>query len=169
MKKKRRVIGTGISLIVLIFVIVSLVTFAALAMTSAQADYKLSKKLADRTTDYNKACKQSNQILEQIDACLASWYEEAANENEYYGKLSERLELGDTASVEIDESRITWENPVGEEQILCTVIMAQYPDGEGEPFYEMLECKVISDSSWEKEDRIPVLNKDELPNYREKE
>ena len=50
--KKRSGSSIGASSLLVIVVVVSLVCFAALSITSASADLRLSQKLAERTSTY---------------------------------------------------------------------------------------------------------------------
>jgi len=62
---KKRISGTniGASSILIIVIILSLVSFAGLSLASANADYKLCRKLADRTTDYYAATSKAYEEL----------------------------------------------------------------------------------------------------------
>ena len=54
MKKKTRIgLNIGTSSILLVFVLLCMVTFAVLSFVSANADYKLSRSLGDRTAAYS--------------------------------------------------------------------------------------------------------------------
>lgn len=68
MNKKSYGINIGFSSILVIFVILCLVSFATLSVVSANADYKLSAKLADRTTAYYTACNKAYEQLATIEA-----------------------------------------------------------------------------------------------------
>ena len=68
MNKKSYGINIGFSFILVIFVILCLVSFATLSVVSANADYKLSTKLADRTTAYYTACNKAYEQLATIEA-----------------------------------------------------------------------------------------------------
>ena len=68
---KRSFSNFGFSTILIAFVMICIVTFSALALMTANSDYKLSKKVADRTSRYYLAEKEANQRLLQIDMLLA--------------------------------------------------------------------------------------------------
>lgn len=71
-ERDRGVINIGTTSLVLIFAVLALVTFALLSYSSADAQWKLAQKLADRTTAYYEAeAKAAEQLLE-LDAVLAS-------------------------------------------------------------------------------------------------
>lgn len=64
---------SGISLMILIFLSLCLITFSLLSLSSATADKTLSQKAADRTTEYYSAVNSANDILSKIDAALAQY------------------------------------------------------------------------------------------------
>ena len=51
-KKKHFSMNVGISWILVIFILLCLVTFGVLSMVSANSDYQMSKKTADRVTAF---------------------------------------------------------------------------------------------------------------------
>lgn len=67
---KRKNFGAGASSILLIFVVLSLVTFGILSYTTARSDYRLAQKLADSTTAYYTACNQAEQELSLLNRNL---------------------------------------------------------------------------------------------------
>ncbi|MCC8045126.1 MAG: hypothetical protein LIP12_06460 [Clostridiales bacterium] len=72
----------GISLMLLIFLSLCLITFSVLSLSGANADEKLSQKSADRTTEYYAAVTEANEILSEIDAWLADAFLEAQDSEE---------------------------------------------------------------------------------------
>ena len=86
MRNKRKSYGVNIgsSSILLIFVILCLVSFAVLSIVSAQTDYKLSCKLAERTTKYYEANNEVESYLRDLQASLEKIYEDSATAEEYF-------------------------------------------------------------------------------------
>lgn len=72
----------GISLMLLIFLSLCLITFSVLSLSGANADEKLSQKSADRTTEYYAAVTRANEVLSEIDARLADAFLEAQDSEE---------------------------------------------------------------------------------------
>lgn len=62
-KKHAAVVNIGTASMIVILIGLSFAVLAALAISSAQNDYRLSKKLAEHTTEYYNA---SNQAVEQM-------------------------------------------------------------------------------------------------------
>lgn len=113
-RSRRSFISTGAVSFVLIFVMLSLLTFAVLSLVSAQADLRLSQKSADRTTDYYAAENAASDILAGLlrasvegDAALADY---AAREN-----------------VTLTDDRAAYTVPLGQDQDLAVEVAL---DGE---------------------------------------
>lgn len=93
---KNKIAGTniGASSILIIVIILSLVSFAGLSLASANADYKLCSKLAERTKDYYMA---TSKAYEQ----LASEYENGLKEKEN-GKSVINIPLNDVQELQVE-------------------------------------------------------------------
>ncbi|MCD7834836.1 MAG: hypothetical protein LUH00_12750 [Lachnospiraceae bacterium] len=93
----------GISLMLLIFLSLCLITFSLLSLSGATADENLSQKAADRTTVYYEAVTSANEILAEIDTQLAAALKEsadAANPEEVY--------LAACAEITVPGTELTW-------------------------------------------------------------
>ncbi len=86
MNKRRSLefkIHSGTASILLIFIILCLVSFSLLSVSSANADMKLSRKLADRSTSYYGAVAQAEKFIADTDSRLIKIYERSENEKEF--------------------------------------------------------------------------------------
>ena len=66
MNKDRRqapFVNVGSSLLLVIFLLLCLITFATLSFSSAQSDESFSQRIAQRKTDYYEACNQAERLL----------------------------------------------------------------------------------------------------------
>lgn len=89
MNKKNNVFSHfGFSTILVIFIMLCMATFATLSLLSANSDYKLSKKAADKTTGYYKADTIARNYLYNADMYLAQTDTKAYSENEYFQQMS---------------------------------------------------------------------------------
>ena len=89
-KKKSFHIGTGITSLLMIFVVLCLTTFGILSFTSANAEVALTKKNSDYVEAYYKAYSTGSVILADIDKAI---YEVDAKSdvNLYYQKVEEAI------------------------------------------------------------------------------
>ncbi len=143
MRKKTRSYGVNIgsSSILLIFVILCLVSFAVLSIVSAQTDYKLSCKLAERTTKYYEANNQVESYLQDLESSLAKIYEDSASAEEYFA-----LAGHDT----------TFSIPLSEQQMLNVRLTILYPE-DGNGYYEINTWQVETQDTLELDDTLPVF------------
>lgn len=122
-------INIGSSSILLIFVILCLIAFSALAIVSANADAKLSSKVAERTTAYYEAHNQAEINIAHIDATLANVYKQAASEEEYFSTVGH------------EKSYLI---PISDLQSLSVTLNILYPTQENDVYYEITSWKVIN-------------------------
>ena len=70
-QKKKPIIGIGTTSIVLIFVMLCMLTFSVLSLATAQADLRLSRKSAERTTAYYDAEKYDVALADEQILCVS--------------------------------------------------------------------------------------------------
>lgn len=73
-RKEQPMIGAGASSVLMIFVVLCLVVFAVLSLSGADADLRLSRKFAERTTAYYQAENRANDRVKEIDGNLQESY-----------------------------------------------------------------------------------------------
>ena len=120
--------GVGSASILVIFVILCLVSFATLSIVSANADFKLSQKVLDRTTAYYEASNQVEATLAQLDDTLSSVYDTAASEEDYF---------------QIVGHHKSFMIPLSELQSLEVIISIEYPQSFENTFYSIKSWQVI--------------------------
>ncbi len=134
--------GIGSSSILVIFVILCLVSFAALSIVSANADYKLSKKVLERTTAYFQASNQAETMLAQLDFTLMSIYENSSSEEEYFEQA------GHSKSFSL---------PVSDLQSLEISVTIEYPLADGDSFYRLTSWQVVTTGELEYNGTLNVI------------
>ncbi len=137
MSKKREFrVNVGTSSILLIFVVLCLVAFATLSIVSAGADYKLSRKVADRTAAYYEAANQAEKYIASIDKTLQGIYSTAESEEAYF------------ATVGHSKSYLV---PISDLQSLSIKLDILYPTADDAPFYHITCWQVITTGELEYE------------------
>lgn len=66
--RRQKGINVGSASILLIFTVLSLVSFATLTLVNSKADYNLSQNLAERQRAYYSACHQGNAFIAAINS-----------------------------------------------------------------------------------------------------
>lgn len=147
--KKRYGLNIGTSSILIIIVILCLVCFSGLSITSANADYRLSKRLADRTTAYYDACNQAQSSLCMISEALEDLYQESSSEEDYENKIKRSL-----------QDLFIFSYPINENQILQVSVSPLYPDTAEGDFIEITGWQVINLTTPELDNSLPVFGSD---------
>jgi len=138
----------GFSTILLIFVSLCILTFGVLAIVTANADLKLSKKVAEKSKGYHQAEETSYEYLTQVEEILHQAYDTKTGAD-YDREVSEalgQLEFGFLA--ESDESSGTiiygWEVSITDNQLLSVSLeILPYEQLDGEQLYTLLSwCDV---------------------------
>ena len=94
MKKRRhRSASIGSASILLIFTVLSLISFATLTLVNSKADYNLTNNLADRQTAYYSACHKGNAFI----AAVNSGYREENSSEE----IKKSIPITDNQSLDI--------------------------------------------------------------------
>ncbi len=134
-KQQAPVIHIGASSLLVVFLVLCLVIFAGLSLTSAQNDAYYSQRAAQRRTAYYTACNQAEGILEEIDSRLEAEGPEAdlsdLGVTAEDGLLRFSVPLNDTQAIAV-EMELTADGPHYYE-IRAYRIVTTVSQGEGEP------------------------------------
>lgn len=123
----------GASSVLLIFMVISLVSFATLSMVNSSADNRLTQKLEEKNTAYYKAVHEANAYLAATDNMLSEG-----------GNLEGESQ---TKSFEINDSQ----------SLVVTIILNDNPEAYGR-YYTVTQWQIVSeDSSDEYDVTLPVL------------
>lgn len=144
--KKRFGISVGLSSILIVIVILCLVCFAGLSIVSAAADYKLSNRLAERTTSYYEASSLANQKLADLDQAFRTVYQECSSEEEYLKKIKESY-----------TDSLTFSYAVSDTQALSVSVLPVYPEDETGSFFQVTSFQIVITEEMELNNSLPVL------------
>lgn len=123
---------TGISLILLIFLSLCLLTFSLLSLSGALADERLSQKAADRTKEYYAAVSAANEKLAEIVRTADSDFISSSSDT-------------------TDQCTLSFDVDVNETQQLHVVVVAADSDAASaslNPLYEVVEWKIVNTKEW---------------------
>ena len=125
-------LNLGTSSLLLIFVVLSLVSFAVLSLSSALSDKKHTDKTVDKNVSYYSACNEAYEKLADLDKKLIDIYKASSDEASYL-KACEELDLEMTI-------------PVTEYQGLEVKVIPNYPLSDEDTFYSIRSWKLIHTS-----------------------
>lgn len=176
-KQKSYFVNIGSSSLLVIFLILCLVTFAILSLSSARSDYSFSERLAEHKEEYYEASERAEMIVAEIDAVLAgnaadidssglagSVGEESGSGifSEYLSRLNEALNgiQADGISVQLEESEgeysVSFRVPAGEQQVLLVALrITDYREHAN--YYEVKTWKIVNNENWESEQPLNLM------------
>ena len=142
-KKKRELpLNVGTSSVLFIFVILCLVSFAILSLSSSLSDYKLSSRVAENSEAYYNACNTAEEQLASFDKTLKELYDTGISRSGYYESVGKKK---------------TFAVPVNDIQTLEVEIRILYPEKAGESFYDITSWKMDTTGELDYEDTLPVF------------
>ena len=142
-KKKRGLpLNVGTSSVLFIFVILCLVSFAILSLSSAMSDYKLSNRVKENSQAYYDACNTAEEQLASFDKTLKDLYATGISRSGYYESVGKVK---------------TFAVPVTDIQTLEVEIRILYPEKSGESFYDITSWRTDTTGELDYDDTLPVF------------
>ena len=150
MKKRPISFSIGTSSIPMAFVLLCLVTFAALSYASSSADERLSATLRDRVTAYYQATDKAERWLAEVDASLSELYEQTDSETDYLEQAAALYSLD-------DEGKLSKDFPLESGQQLHVQLEITYPGEEHPHAYRILTYLLEQTEDWEEDDSLNLM------------
>lgn len=174
----------GASSLLVIFLILCLVTFAILTLTSAKSDADFAEKLAHHKTNYYAACNTAESTLDEIDAVLADAWQLSdtdTSKNSINNDSSQPDSTSsDTAAVftEIEtqltaldsreqlqlsmdftqsEPTISYAVAIDDKQNLCVTLTLTAAPAKGEAYYRISQWQVQSSGEWKGDQTLNLM------------
>ena len=141
-KKRELPLNVGTSSVLFIFVILCLVSFAILSLSSSMSDYKLSSRVAENSQAYYNACNTAEEQLATFDKTLKDLYETGISRSSYYETVGKKK---------------TFAVPINDIQTLEVEIRILYPDEGGGSFYDVTSWKTDTTGELDYDDTLPVF------------
>ncbi len=134
-KKQHGGVNVGTSSVLVSFVLLCMVSFAALTYISAHSDYNLSKQAAQRTTEYYEANRMAELYLANAEALLAKHVRTCSNAGDFYSSIPELFADNDMMLVSEEESRdnpvtISYTVPMNDRLQLNVTLKTHFPEDD---------------------------------------
>ncbi len=145
MRPKKVSFGThvGTSLILLIFMVLCLISFATLSLVNANADWRLTRKLCDRQTAIYTASHEANAFM--------------AAEGIKLDKLRKETSSEDAFMEEAGKLELTKKYPISDNQSLTVTLV---PDREKVSAYRIDSYQITTDTVLELDETLPLYTGD---------
>lgn len=133
----------GFSTILLAFVMICIVTIAALSLLTASSDYKLSQKVAEKNSAYYEAEKKAYEHLAEIDQILANSYNNTIGANNYYKEVEHALQGLNIGIYDRNTGSYSYTIPILDRQSLEIKIIIHYPYDGASTLFEVSTWKSV--------------------------
>jgi hypothetical protein len=165
-KKKQGFIHIGFSSILMVFTMLCLVTFATLSLITANSDYRLSKKAADKTTAYYQADTAAKNYLLQLDTALSDLYEQCSDREHFFSGLPEVMQsltpadtISDVKTTVADSQIIcAFQVTINEVQQLEVTLALSYPEHPGDEFYKITQWQTVTTNEPAADDTLHLFS-----------
>lgn len=156
-KKTYPVTNIGSVSLLMVFIILCLVTFATLSLSSAAGDYQYSRDTARHNTEYYNACNKATLRLKEIDKLLDAAY--TGRPDDYYAEAAKALDTMDgiTSDFSSEEPYLSFEEKIDDKKALKVVIILNGTDRISGGFYRIRSWQEIPTSGWEGNDRLKLI------------
>ena len=144
----------GTSFLLVIFVIICLVLLGVLSLSGALRDKSYSDRVIEKTGLYYEAVSEAQHKLGEIDRVLSE-----TDSSEDMDRIVSELN-GVTWMRDGEQTVLSYEVPITDSQILRVELEVLDPE-KGEGNYKIVKWQEVSDSVWEDETTLPVLQFDE--------
>ncbi len=136
-------VSTGITSILMIFVVLCLTAFGVLSFLSAKADLNLSEKNSQNIINYYNAESKITEKLSEIDGVLLDASVSANNSNEYFEKINQNIlkKFGE-GSYDLETNKITIDEKINEKQSLELIVTVLWDETDARYSVESLKVKM---------------------------
>lgn len=161
-KKKLSITNIGTVTLLMVFIVLCMITFAALSLASVSRDARLARQTVEHTTEYYTASNQAEELLEVIDNACAKEYGQTADSAGYYRRVQEDLISSPVEVVWTEETfAVCFQIEINDSQALSVLIDLLPPEqiraGGAGSFYKILSWEVIRTSTWESDNTLQLI------------
>lgn len=161
-KKKFSVTNIGSISLLMIFIILCMVTLAALSLSSAASDENSANKFADHNTKYYQTCNQAEETLDIIDGILAESFVVSSDSATYFSEIETRLEKLSTnitlnTSASADSATIDYITSVDDSQSLEVELTLTDPWNTSSGFYTVTSWKEVQTNDWNADNTMKLI------------
>lgn len=155
----------GASSLLVIFLILCLVTFAILTLTSAKSDADFAEKLAHHKTNYYAACNTAESTLDEIDAVLAdAWQLSDTDTAAVFTEIETQLTaLNNREQLQLSmdftqsEPTVSYAVAIDDKQNLCVTLTLAAAPAKGEAYYRISQWQVQSSGEWNGDQTLNLM------------
>lgn len=155
-------VNIGSSLLLVIFLVLCLVTFATLSLSSARSDESFSRRMADRKTEYYEAAGQAEDLLAQIDQHLE---QTASKGGENRWKTLDFTGISPKIHYDSSSAAVSYQVPINDKQALDVVLALNTGEDTAQSgYYRIEKWQTVNTEKWESDDTLNLMPVPSLEN-----
>ena len=155
--------------LMMIFIVLCMVSFAALSLSTAASDYQAAKKSAKHVKEYYQASNEAEETLASIADTLETAYQSSSSTDTYLEQVRAVYPEGATtspgdSSTPADASALTLEDSdngliisyrvaLNKKQALAVSVLVQYEDS----LYRITSWKVVNTTEWKGDNSVKLI------------
>lgn len=151
MTKEKFQVGTGITSILMIFVVLCLTTFGVLAYETALNDKKMAEKRSDSITAMYKSTTKIEKAIMDVDEVLTKAKANTDNNDTYLASVNSDIEnlskAGQEVNITIEEGIISIVADI--DDVRAYEVKLNICDINDEDTYEITKYAIINTTQWE--------------------
>lgn len=159
-RKNFPITNIGSVTLMMIFIVLCMITFAALSLSSAASDHCSAEKSVSHIQSYYKASGKAEETLAEIDQVLADCYRKTSDANGYYKKILAHYKNDPDITINQKNNTFTFTylTKISEKQSLKSCLTIPYPS-EGKKRYRITSWKTVTTAEWNGDNSLPLLEK----------
>ena len=157
-KNNTKTSNFGFATLLLCFTMICIITFSVLSLITANSDWILSKKVSKNNATYHEVEVRSCEHIADIDAMLATSFNNSDTKDNYFQQVSEHLQ-NQSGLISSGEDGIYYqfENELSDSQSLNVTLYITYPTTSTTSFYQVTQWQVVTDTSVEIDDTLNLM------------
>lgn len=161
MNRKKGFLGAGLSTVLLVFVMLCLIVFAVLSLTTARADLQMSRKMADRTQRYYEAQSRAFEKVKSIDGILVKQYNE--EKDNFLEKVWDALQSENLTVIRSEDQQsivCSFQEAIDDTQQIEAELTIAAPQKDGDACYQITGWQVKQKNEWKADTGLPVMQRE---------
>ncbi|MCR5421820.1 MAG: hypothetical protein K6E98_12545 [Lachnospiraceae bacterium] len=147
--KLQSAVNVGTTSVLITFMLLCMVCFAALTYISARSDYALSEQIAQRTTEYYEANRLAELYMTNIEGLLSKRVKSCRNATEYYSSIHSLFEDNDSVLVSKEQDQdnpvvLSYSVPINENLELQVSLKTHYPDNSDPSLFNIENWNTVN-------------------------
>jgi len=161
-KKNLPVTNVGAVSLMMIFIILCMITLAALSLSSSSRNAHLSRKMTDHLAEYYTASNEAEALLAHADDIFAEAFCKTNSTEEYYGLIRKELPSGSVETIQNGDSlTIGFQVKINDAQSLSVLVdvfsLQQIKEMDTDSYYKILSWQTVSSKPWESNNKIQLI------------